>query len=225
MANLSSSTRLIEHFLTLWTFVSRVGTTEPVKRIAEATALCLAALIFGCATTHSETTGNDLSQPLCQSKVGQFSALVLWGPVWRANQKDVPLREEAALRGIEDFAKTCFGTVTIRRLEGGRLAETPTDEQIRVQAANEVFLPDSVLVVIVHELGPVIQILGPVAAFGGGTEVVLELQTRDPASGKQIVKLQTRWHNGGSFVIKSTKTLPQDMRSALQAALTSAQSQ
>jgi hypothetical protein len=155
----------------------------------------------------------------------KFSALVLWGPVWRANQKDVPLREEAALRGIEDFAATCFGTVTIHRLEGGRLAETPTDEQVRELAAKEVLPPDRVLVVIVRELGPVIQILGPVAALGGGTEVVLELQTRDPRSGEHIVKLQTNWHNGGSFVIKSTKSLPQDLRSALQAVLVPARSQ
>ena len=187
--------------------------------------LCLSALLLGCATTHFETTGDAISQPFCQSKAGQFSALVLWGPVWRANQKDVPLREEAALRGIEDFAATCFGTVSIRRLEGGGIAESLTDDQVRTLATKEVPPPDKVLVVIVRELGPVIQILGPVAAFGGGTEVVLELQTRDPRSGAPIVKLQTHWHNGGSFVIKSTKTLPQDMRSALHAALASAQSQ
>jgi hypothetical protein len=196
-----------------------------MKLTAIATALCLSTSLFGCATTHFEVTGDALSQPLCQSKAGQFSALVLWGPVWRANQKDAPLREEAALRGIEDFAATCFGTVSIRRLEGGCLAEAPTDEQVRALAANEVPPPDKVLVVIVRELGPVIQILGPVAAFGGGTEVVLELQTRNPRSGEPMAKLQTHWHNGGSFVIKSTKTLPQDMRSALQAALASAQSQ
>jgi hypothetical protein len=64
-----------------------------------------------------------------------------------------------------------------------------------------------------------------VAVFGGGTEVVLELQTRDPRSGEPIDKLKTHWRNGGSFVIKSTKTLPQDMKSALQAVLVSAQSQ
>jgi hypothetical protein len=196
-----------------------------MKPNAFATILCLAASMFGCATTHFETAGDTLSQPLCQIMDRKFSALVLWGPVWRENQKDVPLREEAALRGIEDFAATCFGTVTIHRLKGGRLAETPTDEQVRALAAKEVLPPDRVLIVIVRELGPVIQILGPVAALGGGTEVVLELQTRDPRSGEQIVKLQTNWHNGGSFVIKSTKTLPQDMRSALEAVLAPARSQ
>lgn len=196
-----------------------------MKLTAIATALCFSASLLGCATTHVEVTGDALSQPLCQSKAGQFSALVLWGPVWRTNQKDVPLREEAALQGIEDFAATCFGKTSVRRLAGGSLAETPTDEQVRAFAANEVLPPDRVLVVIVRELGPVIQILGPVAAFGGGTEVVLELQTRDSRSGEPIYKLKTHWHNGGSFVIKSTKTLPQDMKSALQAALVSAQSQ
>jgi hypothetical protein len=196
-----------------------------MKLTTIATALCLSTSLLGCATTHFEVTGDTLSQPFCQSKAEQFSALVLWGPVWRSNQKDVPLREEAALRGIEDFAATCFGKVSIRRLEGGRLAETPTGQQVRALTANELLPPDRVLVVIVRELGPVIQILGPVAAFGGGTEVVLELQTRDSRSGEPIYKLRTHWHNGGSFVIKSTKTLPQDMKSALQAAFVSAQSQ
>ena len=196
-----------------------------MKFTAITTALCLSTSLLGCATTYFETTGDALSQPLCQSKAEQFSALVLWGPVWRANQKDVSLREEAALRGIEDFAASCFGTVSIRRLEGGRLAETPTGEQVRALATKEALLPDRVLVVIVRELGPVIQILGPVAAFGGGTEVVLELQTRDPRTGEPIVKLITHWHNGGSFVIKSTKTLPQDMLSALQAAFAFPQTQ
>jgi hypothetical protein len=101
------------------------------------------------------------------------------------------------------------------RSETGR----PTDEQVRALAATEVLPPDRVLVVIVRELGPVIQILGPVAAFGGGTEVVLELQTRESWSGESIDKLKTHWHNGSYFVIKSTKTLPQDMKSAVQAAL------
>jgi hypothetical protein len=190
-----------------------------MKSTVFAASLCITALLFGCATTHFETKGDSLSQPLCHSTSGKFTALVLWGPIWRANQKDVPLREEAALRGIEDFAATCFSTVSIRRLDGGRRAKIPTEEQVRTLVGSEMFQPDRVLVVIVRELGPVIQILGPVATFGGGTEVLLELQIRDPQSGEPIVKLQTNWYNGGSFVIKSTKTLPQDMGSALIAAL------
>jgi len=192
-----------------------------MKRTAVATTLCFAALLVGCATTNFETAGDAPAQPLCQSKGESLSALVLWGPVWRPNQKDVRLREEAALQGIEDFAAhaRCFEAVTIHRLEGGRVAEIPTNEQVRALAAAEGKIPDRVLVITVHELGPVIQVLGSVAAFGGGTEVVLGLQARDPRSGAPITQLRTHWRNGGSFVIKGTKTLPQDMRSALQAAM------
>jgi len=192
-----------------------------MKPTAVATALCIATSLVGCASTKFETAGDAPAQSLCQSKGESLSSLVLWGPVWRPNQKDVPLREEAALRGIEDFAAhaRCFEAVTILRLEGGRVAEIPTDEQVRAFAAAEGKMPDRVLVITVHELGPVIQILGPVAAFGGGTEVVLGLQARDPRSGKPIARLRTHWHNGGSFVLKGTKTLAQDMRSALVAAL------
>jgi hypothetical protein len=185
--------------------------------------LVLAVLLHGCATTDISTTGDRVPQPYCQSQGEQLSALILWGPVWRPNQKDVPQREEAAQAGLEDFAKTsgCFTRTDIRRLAGGRNAELPTNAEVTALVATVLPPPDKVLVVTVHELGPVIQILGPIAAFGGGTEVVLVVESRSPRSGDVLARTETRWSNGGSFVLKGTSTLPQDMRSALQAALTS----
>lgn len=180
---------------------------------------CLAQM--GCASTQFETSGQTPTQAVCKSKTEPVSALVLWDPVWRPNQKDVPLREEAALPGIEEFiaGSSCFSKAEIRRLPGGRTAEIPTVEQIQALAATVTPPADTVLVIAVRELGPVIQVLGPIAAFGGGTEVVLDLQVSSVRTGKAIANFGAHWSNGGSFVIKSTKTLPQDMRQALQAAL------
>jgi hypothetical protein len=53
----------------------------------------------------------------------------------------------------------------------------------------------------------------------GGTEAVLEIRVLDTQSSKSIANLRTHWQNGGTFVIKGVKSLPQDMKSALQAAL------
>jgi hypothetical protein len=184
-------------------------------------SLFLSALLCSCATTQVATKGNEQGRAFCQSGGERLNALVLWGPVWRLDQKDVPLREQAALEGLQEFAATsgCFETTIIQRLAGGRSAEVPNAEALAaiVRAAGP--MPDRILVVTVHELGPVIQILGPIAAFGGGTEVVVDVARRNPKSGEVEAEIQTRWSNGGSFVIKSTRTLPNDMRSALQAAL------
>lgn len=179
-----------------------------------------ATLLFtGCASTQVMQTGSAGEAQLCQSKVQTYSALILWGPVWRPNQKDVPLREIAALQGIEDFSEhsACYSSVAIRRLPGERSAELPTEAQVREIANGTSSAPDRIVVLTVHELGPVIQINGPIAALGGGTEVVLEAQVYDGKSGRQIAKRGVHWSNGGSLVIKGVKTLPKDMRSALDA--------
>jgi hypothetical protein len=186
-----------------------------MRTISMAATLHLA----GCASTQVVQTGAVQEAPLCQSKDQPYSALILWGPVWRPNQKDVPLREIAALQGIEDFSAhaACYASTTIRRLPGERSAERPTEAQVHDIATGVTPAPDRIVVLTVHELGPVLQINGPVAALGGGTEVVLEAQVYDGKSARQIAKRGVHWTNGGSFVIKGVKTLPMDMRSALDA--------
>jgi hypothetical protein len=183
--------------------------------------LFLAGLLCSCSTTQVSTTGNEQGRAFCQSGGERLNALVLWGPIWRLDQKDVPLREQAALEGLQEFASSsgCFETTVIQRLAGGRNAEVPNAEALiaTVRAARP--MPDRVLVVTIRELGPVIQILGPIAVFGGGTEVVVDVERRNAKSGEVEAAIQTHWSNGGSFVLKSTRTLPNDMRSALQVAL------
>ena len=182
-------------------------------------AVAVASQLSGCASTNFEIVGPPPKASLCQNDGQMSTALVLWGPVWRPNQKDVPLREAAAQQGIEDFAKHsgCFSKVTIQRLPGGRVAQVPSAEQVREIATGATLVPDRVVVLTVHELGPVFQILGPIAALGGGTEAVLNVQVHDLKAGVPIAERHVHWSNGGSFVIKGTKTLPTDMRSALDA--------
>lgn len=186
-----------------------------MKKICIFTLLCFA----GCASTQIKLTGSQGDVQLCQSKTQPYSALILWGPVWRPNQKDVPLREIAALQGIEDFSQNsaCYSSVVIRRLPGERIAEIPTELQIQQIASATQTAQDRIVVLTVHELGPVIQIGGPIALFGGGTEVVLEAQIYDGRSGQLMATRNVRWSNGGSFVIKGVKSLPNDMRSAIDA--------
>jgi hypothetical protein len=75
-----------------------------MRIICSVSLISLAALVlFGCAGTHFQVTGQVPQQPLCQLPGEQASARVFWGPKWRPDQKEVPRREVAAQREIEQF--------------------------------------------------------------------------------------------------------------------------
>jgi len=183
--------------------------------------LGLCALLAGCASTTVETSGTAPTAPLCQARSENLSALVLWGPIWRPDQKDVPQREEAARQGIESFfaSSGCFARYEVRRLSGGGSAATPSTQELLALAAAANLRPDRVLVVTVRELGPIVKLLGSAALVEGETEVVFGLNAIDARAGTSLASVQTHWRNGGAMVIKGTSSLPADMSAALQAAL------
>src|SRR6202795_4945753 len=157
-----------------------------MSRTAPLLPLALCVAVLGCASTKVETSGATPKEPLCQASREQLSALVLWGCVWRPDQKDVPLREEAAQRGLEDFfAKSgCFSKVDIRRVSGGRPALVPSDQELLSIASTASPTPDRVVVVAVRELGPIVQLLGSPALVEGGTDVVLEVRVLNVRTGE-----------------------------------------
>lgn len=183
--------------------------------------LAVCALLVGCASTTVETTGNMPAAPLCQTPGVKLSALVLWGPNWRPDQKDVPQREEAARQGIESFfaSSGCFAKCEVRRLAGGGSADMPNTQELLALAAAASPRPDRVLVVTVRELGPVVRLLGAAALVEGGTEVVFELAAIDARSGTSLAGFRMHWRDGGAMVVKGTASLPQDMGAALKTAL------
>jgi hypothetical protein len=192
-----------------------------VSRTGLPISLGLCVALFGCASTKVDISGAAPKKPVCQTVGEQLSVLVLWGPIWRPNQKEVPLREEAALRGLEKFFSNtgCFTKVDIRRLSGGRSAIVPSDHELLSLASAATPTPDRLLVVAVRELGPIVRLFGSPALVEGGTDVVLELKVFDVRTGESLADFRTHWQNGGAFVIKGVETLPQDMTSALEAAL------
>lgn len=160
---------------------------------------------------------------LCQSKDEQTSALIVWWPEWRPDQKEVALREEAAQRGIEQFFNHsgCFSHVHVRRLPGDCTTSTSSDLDLFKLAESETPASDRVVFIKVKELGPVLRI-GLPALVEGGTEVVLELKALNVRTNELIAAFRTHWQNGGVFVIKGVKTLEQDMRAALETTLAQA---
>lgn len=143
--------------------------------------------LAGCASTKVETSG-PADRPLCRADV---SALVVWEPKWRPDQKDVAEREAAAQRGIERFFtdSRCFARTQIRRNDDSVL---------------EVFA-DRLVAIRVRELG---------------TEVVLEVKMLDAQTGRMLADLRTHWQHGGPGVINGSGTLEDAMRAALAAVLT-----
>lgn len=180
--------------------------------------LCLA--LSGCASTAINTTGAAPTSPLCEPGAGKPSALALWGPRWRANQKDVPDREAAAQRGIERYFKEsgCYARVEVRRLPAASAAAWPADAELLALAAAGVPTPDRVLSIAVRELGPVVR-LGLPKIVAGGTEVVVEVKVLDVRSGAPLADQKTHWQHGGPFYLKGVKTLEQDMNAALRGAI------
>jgi hypothetical protein len=99
-----------------------------MKGAAAYLALCVA--LAGCASTKVDTSGPAV-RPLCRADA---SALVVWEPKWRPDQKDVAERDAAAQRGIERFFadSRCFASTAIRR-EDGSVIEVTADRLVAIR--------------------------------------------------------------------------------------------
>ena len=91
--------------------------------------------LAGCASTAVETSG-PADRPLCRADA---SALVVWEPKWRPDQKDVAEREAAAKRGIERFFidSNCFARTQIRRHDGSDV-ELTADRLVAIRVREDV---------------------------------------------------------------------------------------
>jgi hypothetical protein len=185
--------------------------------IASTALLISLAALAGCASTTVEFSGNRPASPLCPSPVATGSTVVLWGPQWRPDQKDAPLREAVAEQGLKDYVANspCFRNSEIRRVA---LPTAASAEQLRQLARAASSGAERVVVVAVRELGPVVKLFSSAALVEGGTEVVLQVSTFGAAESAPATQFTVHWKNGGAGVIKGVATLPQDMRSALAAA-------
>ncbi|WP_428420585.1 hypothetical protein [Methylibium sp.] len=189
-----------------------------IKRILALATLAAFSVLAGCASTKVETTGTPLREPLCQVGAPALTTVVYWGPQWRPDQKEPPLREAAALRGIEDFLAhtSCLSVTGVHRLPAGEAQ--PTDEDLLRLASTSPLRPERAVLIVVRELGPRLAVGMPVIVEGG-TEVLIDVHVLDPRTSASLANTRTSWRNGGIFVIKGVKSLDQDMSAALSATL------
>lgn len=184
-------------------------------------AAILLITLAGCASTKFETSGSTPTKTLCETKDEHISALVLWGSRWRADQKDVSLREASAQQGIEQFfAKSgCYSQVQVLRTVDGRPAIELSDNEIQQLTLASGSQPTLLLVISVRELGPVVKLLSSAALVEGGTEVTLAIKAKNLNRQEALADFTAHWKNGGPGVIRGVATLADDMRSALHASL------
>ena len=189
-----------------------------MKRILARAMLAVLSLLAACTSTKVETTGSPVKEPVCQVGARALTTVVYWGPQWRADQKEPPLREAAALRGIQDFLSrtSCLAVWGIHRLPAEDALRS--DEELMRMASSPSTKPERVLLIVVRELGPRLTVGIPVIVEGG-TEVLIDVRVLDPQSSAPLANTRTFWRNGGTFVIKGVKTLDQDMSAALSATL------
>jgi hypothetical protein len=140
---------------------------------------------------------------------------VLWAPQWRAAQKDVVAREEAAASGLSSFFASfgCFASSELRRTSNLSTAAVATELAASAGQFN------SVVTIAVHKLGPVVKLLSSAALIEGGTEVVLQVSVSSPHSVGQVREFTIQWRNGGPGVVKGVASLPSDMSAALRSGL------
>lgn len=173
--------------------------------------LSLAAVLNGCAST-VVTVQPSPQAPVCNAA---SSALVLWAPLWRPDQKDVAAREEAASTGLNNFLAQsgCFASAELRRVS----SLEPSTVSAQLKRADGFRL--MVVGIEVRELGPVVKLLSSAALVEGGTEVILRVAEYAPDSGATLREFTVHWKNGGTGVVKGVASLPADMQAALSAAL------
>lgn len=172
---------------------------------AASVALC------GCvATTSTQMTPSPQSR-VCERS---SSALIVWAPRWRVDQKDVVEREAAASDGIAQFFKKtgCFASVSIKRVPQ---LSASTIQSAATEATSH---HDRLIAIAIREFGPIVKIGSSLALVEGGTEVVLDIE--EFKSPSQLLRsFSVHWRNGGPGVIKGAETLPQDIQSSLAAGL------
>lgn len=185
--------------------------------------LAFLGALSGCASTTVESTGQALPSPLCGptsvTTPATTSVAVLWGPSWRPDQKEPPLREAAALRGIQQFfaSQRCLTDVALHRIDIPAQGELP-DDALLATAKARTPRADKVILIVVRELGPKLAI-GLPTLVEGGTEVVIEVRVLDARHPVSEAQVRTHWQKGGPFYIQGVRTLDQDMQAALSATL------
>lgn len=187
----------------------RMGTSA---RSVSVIAVSLCALLLAACASTNVTLSPSPQAPVCDRSA---SALVLWAPQWRPDQKDVAAREEAAASGLSSFfaSSGCFARTELRRVS----SLSPSVVNTTLAASAGQF--SAVVTIAVRELGPVVKLLSSASLVEGGTEAVLQVSSNRLQPSSQPREFTIHWRHGGPGVVKGVASLPSDMSAALRSGL------
>jgi len=170
-----------------------------------------AGLLGACAHTYVALEPEP-AFPVCSPGA---SALILWTPAWRDDQKDRAGRRAAAAMGLHQFfgMPGCFAQAEVRQVTD------LTPASVAVALADTPRAVQRVVGIEVRELGPVVRLLSSRVLVEGATEVVLRVAEYAPYSSAELHAFVIHWREGGPGVLKGAASLPQDMQAALKAGL------
>ena len=174
-------------------------------------------LLAGCSSVKVDTAGSNSIAPICNPDSNITNTAILWGTLWRPDQKEPQLRESMAKQGIEQFVSEtkCINVISIRKIKIEQNA--PSSKKILDSITEN--NAEQVLFILVRELGPTLEI-GIPAIVTGHSEAVVEVKLINLRSHSVINDSKIHWRQGGMFVIKGTGSLTNDMASALRSILT-----
>jgi hypothetical protein len=184
---------------------------SPARVVSVLVVSLCSVLLAACAST-SVTLSPSPQAPVCDRST---SALVLWAPQWRPDQKDVAAREESAASGLSSFfaISGCFARTELRRVS----SLSPSAVNKELAASGGQF--NAVVTIAVRELGPVVKLLSSASLVEGGTEAVLQVTARQLLPSGQPREFTVHWRHGGPGVVKGVASLPNDMSAALRSGL------
>lgn len=183
----------------------------PARVVSVLTVGLCSVLLAACASTNL-TLSPSPQAPVCDRS---NSALVLWAPQWRPDQKDVAAREESAASGLSSFfaSSGCFARTELRRVS----SLSPSAVNTELAASGGQF--NAVVTIAIRELGPVVKLLSSALLVEGGTEAVLQVTARQLQPSSQPREFTVHWRHGGPGVVKGVASLPDDMSAALRSGL------
>lgn len=182
------------------------------ERSVSVIAVSLCALLLAACASTNVTLSPSPQVPVCDRSA---SALVLWAPQWRPDQKDVAAREEAAASGLSSFfaSSGCFARTELRRVSS--LSPSVVNAELAASAGQF----SAVVTIAVRELGPVVKLLSSASLVEGGTEAVLQVTSSRLQPSSQPREFTVHWRHGGPGVVKGVASLASDMSAALRSGL------
>lgn len=181
--------------------------------------LSLSLITFsGCSTIGVSMHTVGLKPPLCRSAFANQKILVLWGTVWRNDQKEKDRRERVAADVIPLFfsATSCGASATVQKSITGREAVTMSDSEILKSDMLISGQFQKVVVVRLEELGPILMFnLSPIL-WSGATNVSLRIRVLDVATSSLDSDITTDWIKGGAFNIRGAKYYAESLTAALE---------